>query len=325
MTRIDLISGFLGAGKTTWIKRWVTHPLYAAFVDTTFIIENEFGEVSIDPTLLKQSQLKVSELSAGCICCSIVGDFTKHLEQLIETYQPSRIIIEPTGVAKLSEVLEACKTLHRKGTASIGQAVTLIDATQAHLYIENFGDFYLDQIKHAHQLVLTKTNNLSSEDLKALKQLLESHNPTATQLIGSDLADEAVSMAMDLNFDPFPKRDVFQIAHKAHAHDHDHVHSAHHTFESLGYISDTTYSYERLTETIHALFEEPLLSKSIIRAKGLFQTPRGGIKFDYAGQSLTFESCPKPQQNMCCFIGTHLDNHLIEDKLKPLEMTRTRI
>ncbi len=318
MTRIDLISGFLGSGKTTWIKRWVTHPLYAEFVEKTYIIENEFGQVSIDPTVLSQHGLNVSELSAGCICCSIVGDFTRYLEDLIENTQPERVIIEPTGVAKLSEVIEACKTLQRKGLAEIGQALTLIDATQAELYMENFGEFYLDQIKSAHQLVFTKTEQMPFDALCTLKTACSKLNPLATQLISEELSHEAIVMAMDLQFDPFPNRDIFQMVTPPHHH----THGAHHRFQSIGFKGAFSIEKSVLIETLHTVFSNPHNHLNLVRGKGIFKTPQGGIKFDWTGGDLQFEACSPPSENLCCFIGTSLDFEALEGTLASLSLSK---
>ena len=164
MTKIDIFSGFLGAGKTTLIKKLI-RDAYAG--EQIVIIENEFGEIGIDGGFLKESGIQITEMNSGCICCSLVGDFGKALEQVIETYHPARIIIEPSGVGKLSDVIKAVQNLSLPDI-SLNSFTTVADATKVKVYMKNFGEFYNNQIENASSIVLSRTDGMSDEAVNAV-------------------------------------------------------------------------------------------------------------------------------------------------------------
>ena len=175
MTKIDIFSGFLGAGKTTLIKKLIEEAFKG---EKLVLIENEFGEIGIDGGFLKEAGVQINEMNSGCICCSLVGDFEKALGKVLEDYSPDRIIIEPSGVGKLSDVIKAVQAVVTDKVCLNG-FVTVADATKCKMYIKNFGEFYLNQIEYASTIVLSRTQNLSQEKLDAALALIREHNSKA--------------------------------------------------------------------------------------------------------------------------------------------------
>ena len=178
MTKIDIFSGFLGAGKTTLIKKLLKEALQGQKI---VLIENEFGEIGIDGGFLKEAGIQITEMNSGCICCSLVGDFGEALKKVLDTYAPERILIEPSGVGKLSDVISAVGGVvsHREDV-ELGAFVTIVDATKAKMYIKNFGEFFNNQIENAKTIILSRTQKVSQEKLDELMALLREHNADAT-------------------------------------------------------------------------------------------------------------------------------------------------
>ncbi|MCQ2566180.1 MAG: GTP-binding protein [Clostridia bacterium] len=176
MTKIDIISGFLGAGKTTLIKK-LLEEVYAG--EKLVLIENEFGEIGIDGGFLKDSGIEITEMNSGCICCSLVGDFGEALVKVLEQYNPDRVIIEPSGVGKLSDVIKAVKRVGHEGQMELGNFVTVADATKARVYMKNFGEFYNDQIEAAGAIILSRTQGMDEEKLRKAVDLLRERNENA--------------------------------------------------------------------------------------------------------------------------------------------------
>lgn len=298
MTRIDIISGFLGAGKTTWLSKWLKHPLYKPFTSKTIILENEFGEVNIDSNLLKDTGLNVSELTAGCICCTISGDFSEKLNELLETHQPDRIIIEPSGVAKLSEVIEAIKQIQRSGKAQLGQAMTVIDATAFELYLANFPDFFKDQITHAHQLLITRDEHLSPSEFQSIQLAIRKLNAQGKINFSSAVSLDELVLFMDASFDAFSRNDFFQILKAPHHHHHEHD-----TFVSHQLILAENYTEERLKARLKELIALYPSPEGIVRIKGIVKAEQTTLKVDYTGNALTVTPWESTDLNLLCFIG----------------------
>ena len=177
MTRIDVVSGFLGAGKTTLIKKLLKDAVDAT---KTVLIENEFGEIGIDGGFLEDSGIEIKEMSQGCICCSLVGDFGASLKEVIETYSPERILIEPSGVGKLSDVLKAIERVAGELDVKINSAVAVVDASKAKMYSKNFGEFFVNQIEYAGTVILSRTDTASAEKIAEAVAIVKEHNPKAT-------------------------------------------------------------------------------------------------------------------------------------------------
>ena len=176
MTKVDIFSGFLGAGKTTLIKKLISE----AYTDEKIVlIENEFGEIGVDSGFLKETGIQINEMNSGCICCTLVGDFRRALNDVIETYDPQRILIEPSGVGKLSDVIIAVQNLNNE-KIQLNGFTTVVDAKKCKLYMSNFGEFYVNQIEHASSIVLSHTDGLSQQRLDQCIDLIRQHNDHAS-------------------------------------------------------------------------------------------------------------------------------------------------
>ena len=243
MTKIDIISGFLGAGKTTLIKKLLQDALNGT---KTVLIENEFGEIGIDGGFLKEAGIEITEMNSGCICCSLVGDFGTALKDVMKTYAPDRIIIEPSGVGKLSDVMRAIKDVTKDTPdMELNSAVTVVDVTKAKVYLKNFGEFYTNQIENAGTVILTRTDKADQKKIEEAVEIIRQHNAKATiittplaELNGKDILD-TFEGNNDLEAELLKK--VMEEAHEHHHHHHhDHgsdtytdeegvtVHRAHH-------------------------------------------------------------------------------------------------
>ena len=231
MTKIDIFSGFLGAGKTTLIKKLITEAFAGQQV---VLIENEFGEIGIDGGFLKESGIQINELNAGCICCSLVGDFRTALQQVVEQYHPDRIVIEPSGVGKLCDVTRAVEGVAEHLDVQLNSFVTVADVNKVKMYMKNFGEFYDDQISHASCILLSRTQTASEEKIAAAVAMLREKNPTATIVTTAwdHLTGEQILKAMSTK-DDF-KAELIAMAAKAneeHAHEdeeEEHEHHHHH-------------------------------------------------------------------------------------------------
>ena len=231
MTNIDIFSGFLGAGKTTLIKKLIKESFAGQKV---VLIENEFGEIGIDGGFLKESGIQINELNAGCICCSLVGDFGAALKQVLADYAPDRIVIEPSGVGKLSDVTRAVEGVAEHLDVQLSSFVTVADVNKVKMYMKNFGEFYDDQISHASCIILSRTQNATEEKIAAAVAMLREKNPTATIVTTAwdALTGEQILKAMSTK-DDF-KAELIAMAAKAneeHAHEgeeEEHEHHHHH-------------------------------------------------------------------------------------------------
>ena len=241
MTKIDIVSGFLGAGKTTLIKKLLAEAFQG---EKLVLIENEFGEISIDGGFLKESGVQISEMSSGCICCSLVGDFNKALKDVHQQFAPDRILIEPSGVGKLSDVIVAVEnTVKDVPDMKLNSFVTVADATKVKVYMKNFGEFYNNQIESAGTIILSRTQKLNQEKLEAAVALLREKNPNAAilttpwdELDGKTIlsAIEKVSLADELLARMQAEHAADEAEHHHHHHDHeedDHDHCCHHDHE----------------------------------------------------------------------------------------------
>ena len=241
MTKIDIFSGFLGAGKTTLIKKLIKEAFAGQQV---VLIENEFGEIGIDGGFLKESGIQINELNAGCICCSLVGDFRAALQQVVEQYHPDRIVIEPSGVGKLSDVTRAVEGVAEHLDVQLSSFVTVADVNKVKMYMKNFGEFYDDQISHASCIILSRTQNATEEKIAAAVAMLREKNPTATivttawdSLTGEqilkamstkdDFKAELIAMAAKANEEHAHEDEDEDEEHEHHHHDHDDDHDEH--------------------------------------------------------------------------------------------------
>lgn len=228
MTKIDIFSGFLGAGKTTLIKKLLKEVLNNT---KTVLIENEFGEIGIDGGFLKEAGIEIKEMNSGCICCSLVGDFGTSLKEVIEKYAPDRILIEPSGVGKLSDVIKAVEGVKTDVPVQLNSAVAVVDAKKCKMYMKNFGEFFINQIEHAGTIVLSRTDEMSEEKIAQCIQLIRQHNEKATIIttpwdsLEGQLILDTIEGVKDL------EKELMEEVHKQndheHHHDHHHDHGEH--------------------------------------------------------------------------------------------------
>ncbi|MCR5542746.1 MAG: GTP-binding protein [Eubacterium sp.] len=236
MTKIDIISGFLGAGKTTLIKKLISEAFQG---EQVVLIENEFGEIGIDGGFLKEAGVNITEMNSGCICCSLVGDFGEALKQVVNDYHPDRVIIEPSGVGKLSDVIKAIQKAGENVEIALNSATTVVDVTKAKMYIKNFGEFFLNQIEACGTVVLSRTQNTTEEKLLEAVNMIKEHNAEARiittpwdDITGAIILDamEHSSSIEDImkNFKYDPEVDDEEHHHHHHDHDeHEHHHHDH--------------------------------------------------------------------------------------------------
>ena len=237
MTKIDIISGFLGAGKTTLIKKLIEEAFHG---QKLVLIENEFGEIGIDGGFLKVAGIQITEMNSGCICCSLVGDFTAALEQVIETYHPDRIMIEPSGVGKLSDVVGAVLRVGDKEDITINSMVTVADATKCKMYMKNFGEFYNDQIETASTIILSRTQTMKQDRLEKAVSLIQEKNKKGAQIITTpwdQLTGTQILQVIEKssNLEQELLKELEEHRHEEHHHEHhhheDHEHHDHHDHE----------------------------------------------------------------------------------------------
>lgn len=241
MTKIDIVSGFLGAGKTTLIKKLLKESL----ADTKVVlIENEFGEIGIDGGFLKDAGIEIKEMNSGCICCSLVGDFGTSLKEVVNTYKPERVLIEPSGVGKLSDVIKAVENVAADIEVKVNSAVVVVDAAKCKMYIKNFGEFFCNQIAYAGTIILSRTGKMSPEKLEACIGMIREHNADATiittpweQLRGDDILktiegdnklESMIREMLEHAEHDHEEHHHHDHEHHDHDHDHDHEHDHHH-------------------------------------------------------------------------------------------------
>ena len=251
MTKIDVVSGFLGAGKTTLIKKLLKEALDGS---KTVLIENEFGEIGIDGGFLKEAGIEIKEMDSGCICCSLVGDFGTSLKEVISTYAPERILIEPSGVGKLSDVLKAVENVAGDLDVEINSAVAVVDASKCKMYMKNFGEFFSNQIEYAGTIILSRTDKVDQAKLNACVEMIREHNEKATiittplaQLDGKEVLKtiEGADKLEDM------MKEMLEHIHDDHdedeccGHDHDHEHHHHyHDHEHHHHDHDHEHHHE---------------------------------------------------------------------------------
>ncbi len=237
MTKIDIVSGFLGAGKTTLIKKLLKEALQNTQV---VLIENEFGEIGIDGGFLKEAGIEIKEMNSGCICCSLVGDFAASLKEVLSTYTPERVLIEPSGVGKLSDVMKAVQGAMQNEEVVLNSAVVVVDAGKCKMYMKNFGEFFINQIAYAGTIILSRTGKMSEEKVSACAALLREHNAKATiittpweELEGMDILNTiegAKDLEAELMKEVMARRDEHEHHHEHH-HDDEHEHHHHEDHE----------------------------------------------------------------------------------------------
>ena len=338
MTKIDIFSGFLGAGKTTLIRKLIAEGYKN---EKLVLIENEFGEIAIDGGFLKDAGVEITEMNSGCICCTLVGDFTKALHQVIEEYNPDRIIIEPSGVGKLSDVAKAVEGIEG---CEIGCKVTVVDAGKCRMYIRNFGEFFNDQVQHADVIVLSRTDGVPEGKLLVASSLLTQQNPNATvittpwdQLSGEQIVDvmertDSLTTAMhelehhhehehehhhDHDHEHHHDHDHEHGEHCGCGHDHDHDHEHHHhadeIFTSWGCETPKKFSEAELKDILAKLDDTEKFG-TILRAKGFVDASDGEwIYFDYVPGESDIRRGGAAVTGRLCVIGSKINESAIKE------------
>ena len=225
MTKVDIISGFLGAGKTTFIKKLIAESFAGQQV---VLIENEFGEIGIDSGFLKDAGINITEMNSGCICCSLVGDFGKALGEVVEKYHPARIIIEPSGVGKLSDVAAAVESVDKSACLEVNSMVTVVDGNKAKMYMKNFGEFFNNQVESAGTIVISRSQNMKQEKLDEVTKLLREHNSEAVIITTpwDELKGDQILAAME-NGHTLVESLLKEAVEHHHEHEHEHHHHDH--------------------------------------------------------------------------------------------------
>ena len=329
MTKIDIISGFLGAGKTTFIKKMLKEAFSG---EQVVLIENEFGEIGIDGGFLKEAGIEIREMNSGCICCSLVGDFGKSLKEVVDTYHPDRILIEPSGVGKLSDVIKAVQDVQDEIEAELNSFTTVVDVTKCRLYKKNFGEFFSNQIEYAGAIILSRTDKAKPEKVEESVELLRELNEKAPiittpieQLSGEKLL-ETMEHSKSLEEELLLEEEICPECGHVHEHEHhhhcheEHDHHEHHhhhadeVFTSWGRETIKTYSREDISRILKTLEEDGTYG-TVLRAKGMVAGADGEwIYFDMVPQEHEVRSGAAEYTGRICVIGSRLE----EDKLEEL-------
>lgn len=330
MTKIDIISGFLGAGKTTLIKKLLSDAYKG---EQVVLIENEFGEIGIDGGFLKEAGIEIREMNSGCICCSLVGDFGKSLHEVVDTYHPDRILIEPSGVGKLSDVIKAVQDVQGEIDAELNSFTTVVDVTKCKIYRKNFGEFFSNQIEYAGAVILSRTDKAKPEKIQESVALLRELNEKAPiittpieQLPGEkiletmesskSLEDELLAEVAKEAHDHehHHHHDHEECDHEHHHHDHEGHHHADEVFTSWGKETIHTYTKDEVSAILKTLEEDGSYG-NVLRAKGMVAGADGEwIYFDMVPEEHEVRTGAPEYTGRICVIGAELN----EDKLAEL-------
>ncbi len=343
MTKIDIYSGFLGAGKTTLIKKMISE---ACAGEKLVLIENEFGQIGIDSGFLQEAGINITEMNSGCICCSLVGDFGKALKRVIQEYRPDRIVIEPSGVGKLSDVIAAVEKVTGEDV-ELGFAVAVVDANKLKVYMKNFGEFYNNQIETASTIILSRTDSVAQDKLDAVVAVLREHNDAATIVTTpwDELTGEQLMEAMEGKASAAAELAKMEDEHCCCGHDHehhhhhdddhcccghDHEHHHHHdddhcccghdhhhhhhaeeVFTSWGVETHKKYTVTEVQAALLAL--DTGRFGVVLRAKGIVACADGGwIHFDYVPGEADVRMGSSAVTGKLCVIGSQLDEHGVQ-------------
>lgn len=325
MTKVDIISGFLGAGKTTFIKLLIEN-IFAG--EKLVLIENEFGEIGIDGGFLKDAGIEITEMNSGCICCTLVGDFSRALQKVIEEYHPDRVLIEPSGVGKLSDVARAVERVKKEAEIEIDGRITIVDGKKAKMYLENFGEFYRDQVAYADTIVMSRTQLMEAHKIEECVKVLREENKEAAIISTpwDKLSSEAIEHAFssDSQLEGIFEEEECPVCghhhhheeecHHGHHHEGECHHGQHHehhhadeVFTSWGQETAHKYTEEELDFLLKALSETEGYG-TILRAKGIIEMENGTWKqFDLVPQEYEVRESTADYAGRLCVIGTDLN------------------
>ncbi len=354
MVKVNIISGFLGAGKTTLIKKLLTGSVAK---EKIILLENEYGEVGVDGSFMKDSGIIVDELNSGCICCTLVGDFQKAVDDLIAKYHPDRLLIEPSGVGKLSEILAAVeRAKERHSDLVVTGCATVVDAGKCRMYMKNFGEFFLDQIKTSATVIFSRTQLLSAERIEKSRALVEEQHPgvrivtTPWDDLSADTLLEVIESGkpMEIHLDDDDDDDDEDEHEHHHHHDHDdhdhedgvcpccgghhdddddeHEHEHHHhhhhghdadeVFMSVGVETANRYEQDEVKAMLDKLSDEEEYG-TVLRAKGVLQNAAGDwFQFDYVPGESQFRPGTPEYTGRLCVIGAHIDEKALRELFK---------
>ncbi|MDD3185634.1 MAG: GTP-binding protein [Anaerostipes sp.] len=337
MTKVDIISGFLGAGKTTLIQKLLNESLQE---EQVVLIENEFGEIGIDGGFLKDAGVEVTEMNSGCICCSLVGDFGESLHKVVNQFHPDRILIEPSGVGKLSDVMKAVENATKDLDMVLNSFVTVADAKKCRMYMKNFGEFYNNQIQYAGSIVLSRTGDMDASKLEDVIHLIREQNEKAAVIttpwdeVEGNIILKAMEEGNTLEKE-LEKEVVCPVCghhhHHDHDHDHDHEHHHHHghnhehhhghnhehhhadeVFTSWGKETSKVYTRNQLENILKELYKGDEFG-TILRSKGMVQTPeKTWLYFDLVPGEYEIREGNPDYTGRFCVIGSNLDIEKLE-------------
>ena len=325
MTKVDIFSGFLGAGKTTLIKKLIKESFSG---EKVVLIENEFGEIGIDGGFLKSAGVEITEMNSGCICCSLVGDFEEALKKVIDEFSPDRILIEPSGVGKLSDVIKAVSDVD-SGDISLNSATVIADAKKCKMYMKNFGEFYNNQIENAGCIVLSRTKDMDDEKIADAVKLIKEHNDDAVivttdweLLTGEQILDAIEGKSKSSSIIEYDHHehhhDCCDHDHHEHHHDccnhdhHEHHHHADEVFASVGRETVKKYSVSDIENALNELENSDKFGV-VLRAKGIVESTDGKwINFDYVPGESDIRFGNADITGKICVIGSELKEEEIE-------------
>ncbi|MCD8396421.1 MAG: GTP-binding protein [Lachnospiraceae bacterium] len=344
MIKVDIISGFLGAGKTTLIKKLIAEVFAGKKI---VLIENEFGEIGIDGGFLKDAGINITEMNSGCICCSLVGDFGKALKEVAEQFSPDRIIIEPSGVGKLSDVRKAVEGAAQETGLELNALTTVADASKIKMYMKNFGEFYNNQIESAATVILSRTQKLSEEKQLEAAAMIREKNPNATiittpwdELTGAQIlsameeTDVLAQMLLEETAAHTEEEEEY-CCHGDHEHHHDHDHEEHgeccchdhdhdghhhhhhhhadEVFTSWGQETPRKYTKNEVEEILQALGQEDCYG-TVLRAKGMLPATDGSwIHFDFVPEEYEIRTGAADYTGRFCVIGAQLNEQKLAE------------
>ena len=318
MVKIDIISGFLGAGKTTLIKKLLKDGFQG---EQVVLIENEFGEIGIDGGFLKEAGIQIREMNSGCICCSLVGDFGTSLKEVVTKYNPDRILIEPSGVGKLSDVIKAVQGVQDEVDIKLNSYTTVVDAKKCKMYMKNFGEFFDNQIQYAGAIIMSRTDIATEKKVQESLELLRSLNKDAA-IITTPIENLDGKKLVEVMEHPVSlEQEMLEEEHEHHhhhdgecgcGHDHHH-HHADEVFTSWGRETIKKYTREGLEKILEALSESDKYG-IILRAKGMLPAEDGTwIYFDMVPEETEIREGAPEYTGRLCVIGSKLDEHALEE------------
>ena len=337
MAKVDIISGFLGAGKTTLIKKLLKESLST---EKVVLVENEFGEIGIDGGFLRDAGIEIQEMNSGCICCTLSGDFTKSIKEVVRRFSPNRILIEPSGVGKLSDVIKACERAAEADELNLNMCISVVDATKYRIYVKNFAEFFTNQIEYAKTIVLSRTQKMQAEKLREVVLDIQKRNPAAIVMTTpwEELTGERIVAAAESDTANSLAEQVAASTQQPHKHglhcacDHDHEkqddhphgcacghahgtdgascgehhHAADEVFGTWGVETPRLFSKARIQEALNSLSMNSEYG-NVLRAKGIVPVENGEwVQFDYVPGETELRPCAPDYTGRLCVIGEAL-------------------